>query len=109
MIHDAPEVVTWLEGSRRPTSPFSEDGTVVSGFPTPLIGYDDKSEPADYSRRGTETEVEKPKTCGLPRRYFIGILILIWVILLAIGLGVGLALGLKKENQKYISQRVPLN
>lgn len=99
VLHDAPEVVeSWLsDTSRRPTSPFSVDETVVSSFPPPPE-FDEKGEPV--SRRGTEDPIEKPKLCGIPRRYVLGLIILIWVVLLAIGLGVGLGIGLQKNKSK---------
>lgn len=80
----------------RPHSPFSEGETVVSGFQP--LGFEDKRDDLDPSRRESGLPSEKPRTCGLPRRYFIGVIILIWVILLAIGLGVGLGVGLKKKH-----------
>jgi hypothetical protein len=95
VIHDAPEVVeTWLANSNRPQSPFSEDETVVSGFQP--LEFDEKGAPIP-SRRESELPPEKPRTCGLPRRYFLGAIILIFVILVAVGLGVGLGIGLEKD------------
>jgi hypothetical protein len=97
VIHDAPEVVdSWLSDTHRPTSPFSEGETVVSGFQP--LEFDEKGAPIP-SRRESELPPEKPKTCGLPRRYFLGLIILIWVVLIAIGLGVGLGIGLNKKSK----------
>ncbi|KAF2015806.1 hypothetical protein BU24DRAFT_492003 [Aaosphaeria arxii CBS 175.79] len=101
VLHDAPEVVEdWLSSSQRPNSPFSVDETVVSGFQSFHHDKDNRSE----SRRESEVPPEKPKTCGMPRRYFMALIILIWVVLLAIGLGVGLGVGLKK---KHASNKPP--
>jgi hypothetical protein len=95
VLHDAPEVVgAWLSQSHRPSSPFSVDETVVSGFPP--LGYEEKGELV-LAHRMSELPPEKSKICGLPRRYLIGAIILAWVIILAIGLGVGLGVGLKKD------------
>jgi hypothetical protein len=102
VIHDAPEVVeSWLSGSHRPISPFSEGETVVSGFQP--LEFDEKGAPIP-SRRESGMPSEKPKTCGLSRRYFLGWLILTWVAITAIGLGVGLGLGLDKKKSTSVLQ-----
>ncbi|KAL5389669.1 hypothetical protein DPSP01_002164 [Paraphaeosphaeria sporulosa] len=97
-VHDAPEVVLepWLvQQQRRPTSPYSMDETVVSGFQP--LEFDEKGQPV--SRRVSELPSDKaPKTCGIPRRYLFGVIILIFVVATALGLGLGLSLGNKKKS-----------
>jgi len=96
-VHDAPEVVIdpWASPQQRPNSPFSIDETVVSGFQP--LGFDEKGQPT--SRRVSELASEHPpKTCGIPRRYVFGIIILIFT--LAVALGLGLGLGLSSKNKK---------
>jgi hypothetical protein len=71
------------------------DETVVSGFQP--LEFNEKGEPVP--RRVSELPSEKaPKTCGIPRRYLFGIIILLFVVLLALGLGLGLGLGMVKKN-----------
>jgi len=95
-IHDAPEVVgPWLT-DQRPGSPYSMDETVVSGFQP--LEFDEKGDPVP--RRVSELPPEKaPKTCGIPRRYLFGVIILVFVALVALGLGLGLGLGMKKKGK----------
>ncbi|KAF2683222.1 hypothetical protein K458DRAFT_340129 [Lentithecium fluviatile CBS 122367] len=95
VIHDAPEVVDpWL-ATQRPNSPYSMDETVVSGFQP--LEFDEKGEPVP--RRVSELPSEKaPKTCGIPRRYLVGIIILVFVVMVALGLGLGLGLGMKRKS-----------
>lgn len=97
-VHDAPEVVeAWLYNSPRPTtprSPYSEGETVVSGFQP--LEVDQKGDP--HPPRRQIPPRAKPGTCGLPRRHFICVIILLWVLLVAVALGVGLGIGLKKKH-----------
>ncbi|KAL5413124.1 hypothetical protein PMIN03_003902 [Paraphaeosphaeria minitans] len=90
-VHDAPEVVLepWLvQQQRRPTSPYSMDDTVVAGFQP--LEFDEKGQPV--SRRVSELPSKKAsKTCGIPRRYLFGLIILIFVVVTALGLGLGLS------------------
>jgi hypothetical protein len=100
VIHDAPEVVgPWL-ASQRPGSPYSmdENSTVVSGFQP--LEFDEKGEPV--LRRVPELPEEKQdsNTCGIPRRYLFGVIILAFVVMVALGLGLGLGLGMKKKSNK---------
>lgn len=96
-VHDAPEVVIgpWLaQQQQRPNSPYSMDETVVSGFQP--LEFDEKGQPV--SRRVSELPSEKaPKKCGIPRRYLLGVIILVFVVAAALGLGLGLGLGNKKK------------
>lgn len=86
-----------MSNTNRPHSPFSVDETVVSGFQP--LEFDEKGDPIPSRRESELPPEKKPKTCGLPTRYFLGLIILIWVVLLAVGLGVGLGVGLKKKNE----------
>lgn len=105
-VHDAPEVVIgpWLaQQQQRPTSPYSMDETIVSGFQP--LEFDEKGQPV--SRRVSELPSEKSsKKCGIPRRYLFGVIILVFVVAAALGLGLGLGLGNKekeKDNQNSSS------
>jgi hypothetical protein len=72
-----------------------DDSTVVSGFQP--LEFDEKGEPVH--RRVSELPEEKaPKTCGIPRKYLFGVIILVFVLLVALGLGLGLGLGMKKKS-----------
>jgi hypothetical protein len=98
-VHDAPEVVLepWLaqQQQQRPTSPYSMDETVVSAFQP--LEFDEKGQPV--SRRVSELPSEQlPKTCGIPRRYLFGGIILIFAVATALGLGLGLSLGNKRKS-----------
>lgn len=106
VIHDAPEVVeTWLSTQHRPSSPFSEGETVVSAFQP--LEFDEKGVPI-APRRESEVPPEKPRTCGVPRRFFLGVLLLTWVAITAIGLGVGLGLGLDKRGSGLVPADLPV-
>ena len=72
-----------------------DDSTVVSGFQP--LEFDEKGEPVQ--RRVSELPEEKEKkVCGIPRRYVMGVIILVFVVLVALGLGLGLGLGMKKKS-----------
>ena len=71
------------------------DETVVSGFQP--LEFDEKGQPV--SRRVSELAPEEAsKTCGIPRRYLFGVIILIFVVAAALGLGLGLGLGNKRKS-----------
>ena len=71
------------------------DETVISGFQP--LEFDEKGEP--LPRRVSENPTEKePKKFGIPRRYLMGVILLVFVVLLALGLGLGLGLGLRQDN-----------
>ncbi|KAF2113105.1 hypothetical protein BDV96DRAFT_496974 [Lophiotrema nucula] len=71
------------------------DDTVVSpGFPS--LEVDEKGAPI----RRREEEKPQKQTCGMPQRYLLGTIILIFVVLLGVGLGVGLGIGLKRDKHK---------
>lgn len=69
----------------------------MSGFQP--LEFNEKGEPVP--RRVSELPSEKgdDKRCGIPRRYLLGVIILVFVVLLALGLGLGLGLGLKKDHK----------
>ncbi|KAF2749922.1 hypothetical protein M011DRAFT_281911 [Sporormia fimetaria CBS 119925] len=102
VVHDAPEVVAGWVPDRKTQSPLYDDDTVVSGYPSPRSFPSPLFEERNasiVSQRHYNAPPERSRICGLRKRSFIALGILIWAILLGVGLGVGLGLGLKKSNK----------
>ncbi|KAL5434242.1 hypothetical protein PMIN05_007896 [Paraphaeosphaeria minitans] len=80
------------------------DDTVVAGFQP--LEFDEKGQPV--SRRVSELPSKKAsKTCGIPRRYLFGLIILIFVVATALGLGLGLSLGNRKKSDTTYVHHAP--